>query len=86
MFPLQDTEQKQNRQTQKEREANTDGFEILCSCSGAYNMYVIVFRESFMQSHYVKCVHVTCGMESNEARNSTLSASFSSQDNWKSIK
>lgn len=37
-------------------------------------MYIIVYRESFMQSHYVKCVHVTCGMESNEAHNSTLSA------------
>lgn len=50
--------------TEGEREAMSGGFESPCSC---YNMYIMFCRETFMQSHYVKCGCVTCGTESNEA-------------------
>lgn len=81
MFPLQETQQKVNRrereresEKERKREREREGCVIPYSCSLAYNTYIIVSRESFMQSHYIKCVGVTCGTESNEPHNGPLSA------------
>lgn len=71
MFSLQEIEQK-GKQTQRtsERQSQKDVNSLQLFISP---QHVTVCRESFMQSHYVKCGFVTCGIDSNDAHNGTVS-------------